>query len=152
MGIGMFFFIFIAIMVVIGLVLTLSDDSLALLLTGMMILLIAMIIFVRCWYQDAKSSESQTVQEQETESEDLSQPVTNMENVAYANGEVAEKLSNNIIQVSVHEETYKILVGQSAYDTIEVGDTISCIVYLDENNNIVSVVIGGEYQKERIDR
>lgn len=139
MGIGMFFFIFIAIMVVISLVLTLSDDPSALLLTGMMILLIAMIIFERCWYQDAKFSESQTVQEQETESEDLSQPVTNMENVAYANGEVIEKLNNRIIQVSIHEETYKLLVEQNIYDTIKVGDMINCIAYLDEDNNIVGI-------------
>ena len=131
MGIGMFFFIFIAIMVVIGLVLTLSDDSLALLLTGMMILLIAMIIFVRCWYQDAKSSESQTVQEQETESEDLSQLTINRENIAYVDGEVIDKLSNNRIQVSIYEETYNIVVEPDVYDTVEVGDTINCVVYHD---------------------
>lgn len=131
MGIGMFFFIFIAIMVVIGLVLTLSDDSLALLLTGMMILLIAMIIFVRCWYQDAKSSESQTVQEQETESEDLSQLTINRENIAYVDGEVIDKLSNNRIQVSIYEETYNIVVEPDVYNTVEVGDTINCVVYHD---------------------
>lgn len=130
MGIGMFFFIFIAIMVVIGLVHTLSDDSLALLLTGKMILLIAMIIFVRCWYQDAKSSESQTVQEQETESEDLSQLTINRENIAYVDGEVIDKLSNNRIQVSIYEETYNIVVEPDVYNTVEVGDTINCVVYI----------------------
>lgn len=36
-------------------------------------------------------------------------------------------------------ETYKILVEPNVYDTIETGDPIGCIVYLDENNKIVGV-------------
>ena len=108
-GFGTLLFITI-IMTAIGFALTLCDDPLAE-LVGALILVV--VVIVTPYYLHQKPSEPQTMQE--TESEDLSQPVTNMENAAYANGEVIEKLNNSIIQVSVHGETYKILVEQNVY-------------------------------------
>lgn len=133
--IGMLFFILI--ITFIGTELLFCDDPLAMFM-GMLIILFEIILVICVIYGlHKKPAESQTVQEsqiaqeQETESEDLSQLTINGENVTYVDGEVINKLSNNRIQVSIYEETYNIVVESDVYDTVEVGDTINCVVYHD---------------------
>lgn len=133
--IGMLFFL--VIITFIGTELLFCDDPLAMFM-GMLIILfeIILVICVICGLhkKPAESQtvqESQIVQEQETESEDLSQLTINGENITYVDGEVINKLSNNRIQVSIYEETYNIVVEPDVYDTVEVGDTINCVVYHD---------------------
>lgn len=100
---------------------------------------IAITIFVGAGLLFSHIEQLKKISETQLETEVTREVDAMTENIAYANGEIVDKQDNNVILVTIHEENYKIMVEQDVYDTVSIRDMISCVLYLDKNNNIVGV-------------
>lgn len=88
---------------------------------------------------------SDCIQESQVESEIESEMrLCVEENFAYAEGKIVDKHDNGVIQVSVNGEAYRLLVEKDVYDAYVVGDRVGCIVFLDDEDNIIGVYYAGD--------